>query len=351
MKKTWILALSLFLIVMTFKEVYLLKKPVIEASPGVVYDLRAGLSKQAVIQQLYQKGYIHHPVILTVYAYLPPQKQIKTGEYLLPKNASMQEIWNQLVSGRGLYYRKFTIVPGWSFTQLRQLIAQTPQLKQTVASMKDAEVMAKLGHPELSPEGEFLPETYFYTKGNQDFTILKTAFTLMQNKLAAAWEKRNPNLPYKTPYEALIAASLVEKEVFLDSERPMIAGVIMNRLNNNMLLQIDSTIIFGLGDKYSGMITREDLTTDTPYNTYTRKGLPPTPIGMTGASTIEAIMHPTIHDYYYFVAQGNGSHQFSKSLVEHHEAVVRANAAKKKIILNERMLRDYLNTHMWQAMA
>jgi UPF0755 protein len=198
----------------------------------------------------------------------------------------------------------------------------TEGLHHLTSELTDEAIMQLL-QTNLSPEGNFLPETYFYTKGNADVMLLKQSFQLLQTKFAAAWEKRAINLPYKNTYEALIAASLIEKEAYLDSERPMIAGVLVNRLRHNMLLQFDPTIIYGLGDNYTGKIYKSDLTKDTPYNTYLHAGLPPTPIAMPSMGSIEAALHPIEHDYYYFVARGDGSHQFSKTLSEHNAAVVK----------------------------
>jgi UPF0755 protein len=173
----------------------------------------------------------------------------------------------------------------------------------------------------VAPEGEFYPETYYYTRGVADLVILKHAYDLMQSRLNQAWESRLPGLPYQDAYQALIAASLIEKEAHLNQERPIIAGVLINRLRKNMLLQIDPTVIYGMGDRYLGKIYRRDLLDDTIYNTYVHKGLPPTPIAMPSQASIDAAIHPAAHDYYYFVAKGDGSHQFSKSLPEHHRAV------------------------------
>ena len=180
-----------------------------------------------------------------------------------------------------------------------------------------------MGDGAISPEGEFFPETYNYTMNVSDLVILKRAYDLMQNKLNIAWQTRSATLPYKSAYDALIAASLIEKEAYLDKERPIISGVIINRLNKNMLLQIDATVIFGLGSRYNGKIYKTDLIEDTAYNSYVHKGLPPTPIAMPGMASINAAIHPQQHDYLFYVAKGDHSHQFSKTLIEH-DAAIRA---------------------------
>jgi UPF0755 protein len=233
-------------------------------------------------------------------------------------------MWRQMTTGKGLYYRLFTIVPGWSFTQLRRQLLLNKYLKHISQTYDDKQIMTELGNSSLAPEGEFYPDTYYYTRGVPDLVILKRAYQLMQLKLNEAWETRLPGLPYKDAYDALIVASLIEKEAYLNSERPVIAGVLINRLRKNMLLQIDPTVIYGMGDRYTGKIYKENLVENTPYNTYVHKGLPPTPIAMPSQASIEAAIHPQANDYYYFVAKGDGSHQFSKTLLDHNVAVQEA---------------------------
>lgn len=247
---------------------------------------------------------------------------------------------HQIITGSGIVYYTFTIVPGWTFKDIRNALQRNPNLNHTILTMIDAEVMRQLEHPELKPEGEFFPDTYFFSANSDDITLLKRAFKLMQDKLNFAWQHRAPGLPFKTPYEALIGASIIEKEAYLEEELPKIAGVMVNRLRKGMRLQFDPTVIYGLGDRYDGKIHRTDLTTDTPYNTYMHKGLTPTPISMPSLIAINAIMHPTSHDYYYFVAQSNGSSQFTKHLSEHYEAV--AEARSTKWFFNTALARSYL---------
>jgi UPF0755 protein len=252
---------------------------------------------------------------------------LKTGEYQFPKYASPWSIWKQMKTGTGLYYRHFTIVPGQTFRQIQTALKNAESMRSISYNWDDKQIMAVLGHPELAPEGEFFPETYYYTRDDLDISVLKRAFDLMQQRLDEAWQHRIPGLPYKDKYQALIAASMIEKEAFLDTERPMISAVIINRLKKNMVLQIDPTIIYGLGLHYDGKIHKKDLLENTPYNTYLRKGLPPTPIATPSMSSIVAAMQPDVNDYFYFVSRGDGSHQFSKSLAEHNAAV---SAVRKK---------------------
>lgn len=300
---------------------YSLFAPVITQENGATYYLRPGTSKPTMISDLAQLGIIRHPWLFAMYVYPHKSTLLKTGEYRFPKGSTPHSIWKQISTGTGFLYHPLTIVPGWTFKQLRAELLKAESLKHLTATLDDKQIMERLGHAELSPEGEFFPDTYNYTRGDNDLTLLKRAFDVMQLRLQEAWQKRATNLPYNNSYEALVAASLIEKEGYLDSERPIIAGVLVNRLNKNMLLQIDATVIFGLGDRYNGKIYKENLTEDTPYNTYVHKGLPLTPIAIPGLSSIQAALHPQQNNYFYYVAKGNGSHQFSNSLEEHHEAV------------------------------
>lgn len=299
---------------------FFLFSPSVSQEKGIVYYLRPNTSKYTMISELTEQGVIQHPWVFSIFIY-PQRKTLKVGEYFFPKGTSAYKVWKQLTTGTGLYYRAFTIIPGWSFNQLRKQLLATEYLKHATQGIDDNEIMRLLGSPNLPPEGEFFPETYYYTRGIPDLIILKNAFNLMQQKLNLVWNSRYPNLPYQNAYEALIAASMIEKEAYLNTERPMIAGVIINRLRKNMLLQIDPTVIYGMGERYTGKIHKENLLEDNAYNTYVHKGLPPTPIAMPSYASLEAATHPDNHDYYYFVAKGNGSHQFSKTLSEHNDAV------------------------------
>lgn len=197
-------------------------------------------------------------------------------------------------------------------------------LKHMITNMSDKDVMAALGDMIHAPEGMFMPETYYYSRDDADLVILKRAYDLMTLKLNDAWQTRAADLPYENSYQALIAASLIEKEAYLPKEQPIIGGVLVNRLRKNMLLQFDPTVIYGMGDAYKGKIHKSDLAMDTPYNTYIRKGLTPTPIAMPGLSAIHAALHPDNHPYLYFVAKGDGSHEFTSDLESHHGAVKKA---------------------------
>ncbi len=211
-------------------------------------------------------------------------------------------------------------------TTLRQWLAQLaaqPRVRHTLAGKTDVELRALFGTPEQALEGWFFPDTYRFGPGAADADILKRAHAAMKKRLADAWAARDPDLPLKTPYEALILASIVEKETAVAAERALVASVFVNRLKLPMRLQTDPTVIYGMGETFDGNIRKKDLTADTPWNTYTRDGLPPTPIAMPGAASLKAVVHPTPSNYLYFVARGDGSHEFSRSLEEHNRAVAK----------------------------
>ncbi|RDI46016.1 endolytic transglycosylase MltG [Aquicella lusitana] len=316
---------------------------VVTEENGVTYYLRPGISKKVVITELSQQGIIRHPLLFSLYVYPQKSSQLKTGEYLFPKGSTPASIWKQLTNGTGHVYHPFTIVPGWTFHQLREALNKAEGLRHVTSELNDKQIMERLGYPDLAPEGQFFPETYSYTRNNPDLVILKRAFDYMQKRLKEAWQNRAPDLPYKNEYEALTAASLIEKEAYLDAERPVIAGVLVNRIRHNMPLQFDPTVIYGMGDRYAGKIHKENLQEDTAYNTYVHKGLPPTPIAMPSLVSIEAAMHPQQNDYYYFVAKGDGSHQFSRTLDEHNTAVAKS-IKRRESYFNPSRIQEYLNT-------
>lgn len=246
--------------------------------------------------------------------------KLHAGEYALKSGITPRQLLANMATGKVLQ-RNFTIVDGWTFAELRQALAHAEMLKHEGTGLDDAAVMQKIGAAGEAPEGRFLPETYAYVKGDSDLDILRRAHVAMQETLAALWPTRDKDLPLATPYDALILASIVEKETGRADERARIAGVFVRRLRDHMLLQTDPSVIYGMGARYSGNIRKSDLTTDTPYNTYTRPGLPPTPIALPGKPAIEAALHPAPGDALYFVARGDGSHVFASSLAEHNRNV------------------------------
>jgi UPF0755 protein len=204
-----------------------------------------------------------------------------------------------------------------------EVFADRPEINRTLGGVGPDEIMSKLGYEGEDPEGRFLPETYFFTRNTSDLEILRRSYAAMKELLQEEWDDRDEDLPLKTPYEALILASIVEKETGVADERPMIASVFINRLKKGMKLQTDPTVIYGMGERYKGNIRKKDLQRDTPYNTYTRKGLPPTPIALPAASSIQAVLHPAESEALFFVASGGGRHYFSKTYEEHKQAVIK----------------------------
>jgi UPF0755 protein len=246
--------------------------------------------------------------------------RLHAGEYALPPGITPRELLRRMAAGEVVQHR-FTIVDGWTFRQLRLALAGETGLKQTLQGASDEDIARRIGIVDGKPEGWFLPETYAWVKGDSDFEVLKRAHDAMQKTLARLWAGRAPEVDLATPYQALILASIVEKETAQPNERPLIAGVFLRRLRIGMRLQTDPTVIYGMGESYDGNIRRRDLDTDTPYNTYTRDGLPPTPIALPGAVAIQATLHPAAGDALYFVARGDGSHEFSATLAAHNRAV------------------------------
>lgn len=250
--------------------------------------------------------------------------RLQAGEYRVEPGMTPRTLLQMMADGK-VMQRSFTIIEGWSLRQLRLALAGVPELTQTIPGLDDATIATRLGIEQTNPEGWFLPETYAWVKGDDDLAILKRAHAATRGALDALWPHRDPAVPLKTSYEALTLASIIEKETGIAEERAQIAGVFARRLDLGMRLQTDPTVVYGLGETYDGNIRRRDLDTDTPYNTYTRAGLTPTPIAMPGRDAIEAALHPAAGNTLYFVAYGDdsGRHEFSATLAEHNRAVQR----------------------------
>ncbi|MGB9087364.1 MAG: endolytic transglycosylase MltG [Candidatus Aquirickettsiella gammari] len=280
-----------------------------------------GSSAHRLLEDLQSQGYIDHPRFFLLLAYFKgATSKLKPGEYLFDPGTRPGQMFDQMLAGHAIYHR-FTLVEGWTFQQLITALNALPYVKHQLSHVSAAQVLANLGLPAQNPEGLFYPATYYFSLVTTDSDLLKWSYRLLEKKLHQAWKTRAVGLPYKKPYQALIVASLVEKETAIAKERPMIAGVIVRRLQAGIPLQIDASIIYGLGSAYSGKLTVEDLRKDTPYNTYTRRGLPPTPIASPSLASITAALHPDQSQNLYFVAKGDGSHQFSQNLSEHNLAV------------------------------
>jgi UPF0755 protein len=248
--------------------------------------------------------------------------RLHAGEYALTPGLTPTTLLQKMAAGDVLQHH-FTIVEGWTFHQLRGALAQDAGLQQTLGSVDDAEIMRRLQVGGAPPEGWFLPETYSYVKGMSDFDILRRSHEAMAKLLDDSWAAHPADFVLESPYQVLTLASIVEKETARVEERPLIAGVFLHRLRLGMRLQTDPTVIYGLGARYDGNLHRRDLDADTPYNTYTRDGLPPTPIALPGRAAVEAVMHQAPTDALYFVARGDGTHEFSATLDAHNRAVER----------------------------
>ncbi|MDP1681334.1 MAG: endolytic transglycosylase MltG [Burkholderiales bacterium] len=287
------------------------------------FNVKPGTTMRGVAQQLAQEGVVAQPLLFTWMARLSGKgSALKAGNYELEAALTPWDLLQKLTKG-DVTLSEVKFIEGWTFQQMRQALDRAPGLQHETQALSPEEIMVRLGFPDQHPEGRFFPDTYFFSSGMSDLGILARAHKLMQAQLDSAWRERAPNLPYATPDEALIMASIIEKETGQAIERPMIAGVFINRLRIGMLLQTDPTVIYGLGESFDGNLRRRDLLTDTPYNTYTRAGLPPTPIAMPGLGALQAALHPAQTQALYFVARGNGLHQFSSTLAQHNQAVNR----------------------------
>lgn len=294
-----------------------LDTPLLIPQAGVEFTIPAGESIRLIAHRLQEQGILRSSLYLQVYARMEGlAHRLKTGEYLFKPGTTPRTLLEQIVAGRVIQY-PLTIVEGWTFRRMLEAVASHPKLKHTLAGLNEAEIMARLGYSGQHPEGRFFPDTYYFPADTSDADFLKRAYTTLERRLQETWEQRSPDLPLKTPYEALILASIIEKETALPDERRQVAGVFVRRLQKGMLLQTDPTVIYGLGDRFDGNLHKQDLLADTPYNTYTRSGLPPTPIALPGAASIAAAVAPAGGNALYFVATGEGRHVFSRTLEEH----------------------------------
>ena len=293
------------------------------ASGAVRIEVEPGASVRSVLARLEAAGTVRNAHAVEWYLRLRGVKpRMQSGAYELPSHASPAEILSLFAEGK-VILEQLTIVEGATFADFLDALGHHPRVLHTLRGKSPGEIMAALGHPGLSPEGEFFPDTYRFAANTSDAAILTLAYDSMQRALATAWEARSPDLPLATPYQGLILASMIEKEAALTSERALIAGVFINRLRKGMRLQSDPTVVYGLGETYDGAIHTRDLLRDNPYNTYTREGLPPTPIALPGRESLLAAMHPATTAALYFVATGlgDGAHHFSATLQEHNSAV------------------------------
>ena len=287
------------------------------------FTLEPGGSLRSIARQLTDSHVLPEPWRFILLAKLMGQSQrIQAGSYELVTAPTPLDLLTKLTNG-DVTQASLTIVEGWSVRDLRAAIARNPDLKHDTLQLSDAELLADLGLQGGRTEGLFFPDTYHFPKGSSERIVFQRAAERMRVQLAREWPQRVEGLPYKDPYEALIMASIVEKETGQSKDRPMIAAVFVNRLRKGMRLQTDPSVIYGLGDTFDGNLTKQHLLTDTPYNTYTRTGLPPTPIALPSLASLRAALHPAASPVLYFVARGDGSSQFSSTLAEHNQAVSR----------------------------
>ncbi len=298
------------------------------SSQEIVIQPKSGL--RSIANQLVQQGVLDDPWRFIIIAKLLDKESfLQAGNYTLNKNISPYQLLLSLNHGKATQ-GSVTFIEGRTFTQMREKIKRNDALKQTTAMLSESEILKLMGSDYGVAEGLFFPDTFYFDRNTSDTVILQRSYDAMQSKLSKAWAGREAGLPYKNSYQALIMASIIEKETGKAGERAMIAGVFINRLRIGMRLQTDPTVIYGMGAQYKGNIRKKDLLADTPYNTYTRNGLPPTPIAMPGFAAIDAALHPAKTKALYFVGKGDGSHAFSNNLVEHNRAVVRYQLKNKR---------------------
>jgi UPF0755 protein len=291
--------------------------------PAIPYDftVHPGWGLKAVNRHLAAEGVVPEPNSLWILGRIVGAKGIRAGVYRIDQPTTPLDLIGRLVRGDVLF-EEMLFVEGTTLRQWRAQLAAQPGVKQTLGGKTEPEIRPLLGETEPL-EGWFFPETYRFAPGTSDVEVLKSAHAMMKKRLGDAWQTRDPAVNLADEYQALILASIVEKETARDVERPLVASVFLNRLKRGMRLQTDPTVIYGMGERYEGRIHKSDLTTDTPWNTYTRDGLPPTPIAMPGGAAIQAAVHPATTEFLYFVARGDGTHEFSRTLEEHNRAVAK----------------------------
>ena len=291
--------------------------------PTYAFTVKPGATLRSVARDLAAAGIIPADWVLVGLARAAGvDRAIKAGSYEIASGTTLKNLLAKLTQGDATQ-TGFTIIEGWNMRDLRAALKNNPAISTTVVNLPDAALMQKIGASETLPEGWFFPETYFFVNGTTDASLLVRAYKLMQERLATAWAARAPGLPLTSPYEALILASIVEKETGRAADRPLIAAVFINRLRQGMRLQTDPTVIYGLGEGFDGNLRRRDLDTDHPFNTYMRDGLPPTPIAMPSQASLDAVLHPPSTPYLFFVARGDGSSEFSANIADHNRAVAK----------------------------
>jgi UPF0755 protein len=320
--KKFLLTIIILALVVSAMVAYWAHRPILAAGEQPIeFVIEPGSSVRSSAEQIAAAGVPLNPVLFHFLArFSGKSTKLKAGNYELKPGTTPTALIDQLVRGE-FAQELLAVIEGWTFRQMRQAVDAHPRIRHDTAGLSDKELLAKITTEYKFPEGLFFPDTYLFAKGSSDLQIYRQAHALLLKRLDEAWSRRAPGVPYKTPYEALIMASIVEKETGQKSERNMIAAVFVNRLKRGMLLQTDPTVIYGMGERFQGNIQKKDLLADTPYNTYTRVGLPPTPIALPGAESIAAAMSPATSDVLYFVSRRNGTSEFSNNLADHNRAV------------------------------
>ncbi|QXP87380.1 endolytic transglycosylase MltG [Methylococcus capsulatus] len=322
MRRTLLLAVMALVAGVAVKDfIESTERPLANTEP-VVFEIARGQGLKDVALALKEAGVIDEPWWLMLQAWREGlARRLQSGEYEIPPGLDRRGLLALFASGK-VRQHAVTLVEGWTFRQMLAALRAQPALEHLVTAESDGVVLMRvLGIPEGDPEGRFFPDTYFFTKGTSDVEILKRAHRRMATVLAAEWARRAPDLPYRTPDDALIMASIIEKETALPAEKAEVAGVLVRRLRTGMPLQVDPTVIYGLGDRFDGNLRREHLKADTPYNTYLHRGLPPAPIAAPGLASLRAALNPAPGDSLYYVARGDGGHRFSRTWDEHRQAV------------------------------
>ncbi|MCP4432194.1 MAG: endolytic transglycosylase MltG [Gammaproteobacteria bacterium] len=333
MKKALLLGILFFVLaclVLSYQLVRFQYAPIYLSQHPQNFIIESGSNIKSIAQKLSLEKIIDDPWLFILMARIKGlENSLRAGEYQLVAEQTSSELLDTFTRGLSIQYN-LTIIEGWTFRQLLSAISKNSTIQNTLKEKTNDQIMALLDLPEKHPEGLFFPDTYSFPKGTTDASFLRRAYQLMKKHLDREWQNRADDIPVKTPYEALILASIVEKETGAAFERPLIAGVFTQRLRKGMRLQTDPTVIYGMGDDFDGDIRFRDLKKDTPYNTYTRKGLTPTPIALPGLDAIKAVLHPESTKALYFVAKGDGTHKFSETLEEHNKAVSRYQLNGKK---------------------
>ena len=316
-------SLLLVLVLVSAATTWWVMRPLTLTNPTVDISIEPQTTVRGIAQVVADSGVSVEPVFLYGFFRISGQsRKLRAGSYEISKGESVLDLLRKLSRGEESL-KAVGLIDGWTFKQFRAALAKAPNLNHDSQGLSDAELMARLGKPGVAPEGRFFPDTYTYGKGASELRVMQRALNAMDKQLAAAWAQRNTSIILKTPDEALILASIVEKETGKESDRGMISSVFHNRLRINMPLQTDPTVIYGMGDAFDGNLRRADLKSDHAWNTYTRKGLPPTPISMPGRNALRATLHPDTSNALYFVARGDGSSAFSETLEAHNAAVNR----------------------------